>query len=384
MRWLVETIGTALVLLSLADVFLTVLYVRSGTSLISDRLARWTWRLFRIVDRWVPDDHHRIMSFGGASILLLIITVWVWLLVFGFALIVLPNLGTGIRSLNGPTPTGFPAAVYFAGANLATAGSNDLIPASKTMRVVAVICPLIGMSIITLTLTYLLQVYQALMRRNTFALRLHFATRGTGDAAELIAGLGAGGDFAGARGDLGALAHELVNLYESHHFFPMLLFFRFRDPHYALSRMATVSMDTATLIRSVLDPEHYAPLQQCAAATMLWEGGTHLLQEMARVLLPEFCDRPGAPPDEATALRWREHCRAAAARLREAGIRTVPDEHAGAERYLELRSKWDFSVRGFADYMDYAPAERDPASADDATQSPPAPRGAESIAGSNL
>jgi hypothetical protein len=362
-RWVWESIGVGLVLLSLADIFLTVLYVRSGTSLISDRLARWIWRVFRVVDRWVPDDRHRIMSFGGASILLLMIAFWVILLVVGFALVAWPNLGTAIRSVNGPTPTGPAAALYFAGANLATAGSNDLIPATPGMRLVAVVCPLIGMSVITLTLTYLLQVYQALMRRNTFALRLHFATRGTGDAAELIAGLGAGGDFAGARGDLGGLARELVNLYESHHFFPMLLYFRFRDPHYALARMTTIAMDTATLIRSALDPESYAPLQNCAASTTLWEGGTHLLQEMARVLLPESCGRPGEPPDSATADRWREHYRAAAVRLREAGIRTAPDEQSGAEQYVQLRSKWDVALRSFASYMDYAPAERDPAAA---------------------
>lgn len=363
MRWVSEAIGAGLVLLSLADVFLTVLYVRSGTSLLSDRLARWLWRLFRVADRWVPDDRHRIMSYGGASILLMIIAMWVILLVFGFGLIVLPNLGTGIRSISGATPARLPAALYFAGANLATAGSEDLIPSTPGMRLLAVVCPLIGMSVITLTLTYLLQVYQALMRRNTFALRLHFATRGTGDAAELIAGLGAGGDFAGARGDLGALAHELVNLYESHHFYPMLLYFRFRDPHYALGRMATIAMDAATLIRSALDSETYAPLQNCAASTMLWEGGTHLLQEMARVLLPEACGRPGEPPNDATAERWREHFRAAASRMREAGIRTASDERGGAEQYVRLRSHWDAAVRSFAIYMDYAPAERDPAAA---------------------
>ena len=363
MRWVLEAIGAALVLISLADVFLTVLYVRSGTSLISDRLARWIWRGFRIVDRWVPDDCHRIMSFGGASILLLIIAVWVILLVLGFGLITWPNLGTGVRSASGPTPTSLPAALYFAGSNLATAGSSDLVPQTQGMRLVAVICPLIGMSVITLTLTYLLQVYQALMRRNTFALRLHFATRATGDAAELIAGLGAGGDFAGARGDLGALARELVNLYESHHFYPMLLYFRFRDPHYALSRMTTIAMDAVTLIRSALDPGTYAPLQNCAASTTLWEGGTYLLQEMARVLLPDSCGRPGDPPDGATAARWIEHYRAAAGRLREAGIQTHPDEQAGGQKYVSLRCHWDLALRSFASYMDYAPAERDPAAA---------------------
>ena len=40
-------------------------------------------------------------------------------------------------------------------------------------------------------------MYAALLQRNTFALRLHFATKATGDAAELVVGLGAAGDFSG-------------------------------------------------------------------------------------------------------------------------------------------------------------------------------------------
>jgi hypothetical protein len=208
-------------------------------------------------------------------------------------------------------------------------------------------------------------VYAALLQRNTFALRLHFATKATGDAAELIAGLGATGDFSGVRADLGALAGDLVNLYEAHHFYSTLLYFRFREPVYGLARVGTVAMDTVTLIRTALDSARYAAIQDCAAANTLWEGGTHLLREMARVLLPNECGPPSESPDEATAQRWRAHYRAAAERFRRAGIATTADEAAGAERYIELRSEWDNPVRGFAAYMDRSGAERDPAVKDE-------------------
>jgi hypothetical protein len=40
---------------------------------------------------------------------------------------------------------------------------------------------------------------------------------------------------------------------ETHHFYPVLFYFRFREPYYSVSRFALVSPDTVTLIKSALD-----------------------------------------------------------------------------------------------------------------------------------
>jgi len=356
-----QILGVVLMSIVLADVFLTVLYVRSGTSLLSDRLARWCWRLFRLISKLLPQWRDKLLSYCGGIVLLLIISVWVALLTIGFALIALPNIGSGIKSSHSNPSHPWATAVYYSGANLATAGTPDIAPRAAGLKIVAVAMPLLGMFLITLTVTYLLQVYNALMRRNTFALSLHFATRCTGDGAELLAGLGAGGDFSSARSDMGALATELANLYEAHHFYSTLLYFRFRDPRYALSRVAIIAMDATTLIRTALDSSKYRSIQECAATNTLWEAGTNLLGEMARILLPSEYTPPNSPPDEKTARQWRDHYHAAAARLRQAGISTTADEAAGVEEYLRLRQKWDRPVRGFAAYMCHDLAEVDPA-----------------------
>ena len=49
MRWVEPIAGTLLMALVLADVFLTVLYARAGTGIISDRLARLIWLALRRV-----------------------------------------------------------------------------------------------------------------------------------------------------------------------------------------------------------------------------------------------------------------------------------------------------------------------------------------------
>ena len=108
-----------------------------------------------------------------------------------------------------------------------------------------------------------------------------------------------------------------------------------------------------------MDPSHYAAIQDCAAANMLWEGGTHLPGgngpgPAARRVRPARRE-----PGEATADRWRAHYRAAR-RFRKEGIATVADEDAGAEKYVTLRRQWDNPVRGFAAYMEHSRAESDP------------------------
>ena len=42
-RWMEPVLGTVLMVNVLADVFLTVLYARAGTGVMSDRLARQVW-----------------------------------------------------------------------------------------------------------------------------------------------------------------------------------------------------------------------------------------------------------------------------------------------------------------------------------------------------
>ena len=66
MRWLVQILGAALVVAALADIFLTVLYARSGIGVISHRLSRWNWQLFRrVAAPFPPKTRDAILTFGG-------------------------------------------------------------------------------------------------------------------------------------------------------------------------------------------------------------------------------------------------------------------------------------------------------------------------------
>src|SRR4051812_47311943 len=93
--------GTVLTVVVLLDIFLTVLYVRAGSELLSPVVSRTIWSVFRLVSR--PLRHHRgrVLSFCGPVILVALIFVWAAGLALGSALIMHPHLGAGIRASQG-------------------------------------------------------------------------------------------------------------------------------------------------------------------------------------------------------------------------------------------------------------------------------------------
>jgi len=83
-----------------------------------------------------------------------------------------------------------------------------------------------------------------------------------------------------------------------------------------------------------------------------------LLDELERVFVP---GRPDVhrPPGEEAAERGRRRYDYAAKRLREAGIKTTPDERAAADLYASLRQEWDPYVKPLAMYMGHDPGDID-------------------------
>ena len=71
-------------------------------------------------------------------------------------------------------------------------------------------------------------------------------------------------------------------------------------------------------------------------------------------------------PDEQTLERWRHRYHTALHRFRQADIRTIQDEDAGAENYLALRSRWDRFVTALARHMAHDMETIDPAGQDPA------------------
>lgn len=352
---LLQIIGTLLVLLAVADVYLTVLYPRAESSVLSRTVAGSVWRLFRVLARGAK-RRDRCLSYAGPTIVVAIVGVWVLLLLIGFALIIWPGLGNGIQSTQGETPRDLITAIYYAGYALSTLGTGDLVPQTATYRSLIVLKSCLGFSVLTLTLSYITSVYGNLTSRNTFALSLHHRTADTADSTELLARLAADNNVNTLHQDISEIARDLIHLLESNNSYPVIFYFRYRQTYYALPRILYLTIDTATLLKTAFEQSRYRSLIASSGAAELWFGSKHLLEELNQTLLPEV----RVPSQDRNEFLWREHYYQALKRLQAEGICTVEDPAAGVETYVAMRHEWAPYLAKLTKYMDYEPSQISP------------------------
>jgi hypothetical protein len=351
--------GAAITVVVLLDIFLTVLYARAGAELVSSVVSRTIWRVFRVASRPLRRDRGRVLSFCGPVILVALIFAWATGLALGSALIMHSHLGGGIRVSQGSTPTDFMSALYAGTSSLSFVGASDFTPHSAVFQALYMVNSLIGMSVMSLVLTYVMQIYNALRSRNALGLAIQTLSDETGDAAELIAGLGPHGQFNSGFTNLSNLASNASAVKEAHHFYPLLFYFRFAEPYYSVSQTATVLFDSVSLLKSGLSDADYGWLKESATVAQCWRASMLLVAMLEK----EFVD--GEPPQLQSPAgagdreRWRMRYLAALERMRQAGINTIADPVAGFEIYVSLRERWDGHIARLSAAMLYEADEID-------------------------
>jgi len=168
-----------------------------------------------------------------------------------------------------------------------------------------------------------MQVYAALLRRNTVTLDVDAWSGQTGDAEE------------------------------THYFYPVLCYFRFTDARYSMARTALITLETAALIRTALDARHFGWVRGSAALEQL--------EESARLLLATLAEATHVPADRversATAGQWERRFTSALPRLRHAGMKVTDDVQAGLAGYVGLRDRWDAPLVRLAGLLGYTPEQ---------------------------
>ncbi|HEX5970351.1 MAG TPA: hypothetical protein VFY85_00380 [Gemmatimonadaceae bacterium] len=352
--------GAVIVLLVIADVFLTVLYARIGAGILSMRIARATWWVVSRIARLFRSHHDKVLSFCGPIILVNLLVVWALLLTLGAALIIHPALGRSVTLTTGRTPTDFISALYAGGSSMAIVRASDVTPDTGPYRVYFLFNSLLGASVISLTITYLMQVYNALQRRNTLAYKLYLQTAETSDAAELLAGLGARGSFQCGFTNLADIAVEMTVSLEAHHFYPVLFYFRFPRPIYGVAFFTLLALDEVSLIKSALSDDELGWLKESVPVTQLWRAALLLVNtQEKRSRQAGAADDAGTPTADDIA-RWGRRYHAAVRRLREAGVATRSDDAEGARDYVALRARWHHPVMRAMQMMEYSVDQIDP------------------------
>lgn len=139
---------------------------------LSDWIGRSLFRLFRRWPRW--------LSTAGPLTLVLVILCWALLQALGFALIYWAGYPGDFRLVNRQNEgahAAFPTMFYFSLQVMTTLGLGDVMPSADWLRIVVSLQALIGLAILTASVSSIVLIYPALGRMRLLARRITILNR---------------------------------------------------------------------------------------------------------------------------------------------------------------------------------------------------------------
>ena len=185
MDWLITAVGAGIVLFAVRDMFHTIWHP-SGQGTLSRVVIRMVWRGSRLLKR-----RARQSSVVGPLALLSVILTWTAAIVAGWTLVYWPHMTEGFSfgsSLDPTQRSDFLDSLYLSLVTVATLGYGDIVPQQPWLRLASPVQALIGFALLTAAVSWVLQVYPALARRRTLAIRLALLDRA--GAARLLPAAG--------------------------------------------------------------------------------------------------------------------------------------------------------------------------------------------------
>ena len=163
LRIVFEVAGTLLVLFTLREVFRDIFHpTRHGN--LSDAVGSGMSFLLR---------HTRLRPAAGPLALVAVLLVWILLLCIGFAVIYLGQYPEGFTTSAGLDSLRWPSRImhclYLSVGTLCTFQTFDLTPRSNWLRLIVAVQGLVGISMITASVSWLVLLYPALARQRATA-----------------------------------------------------------------------------------------------------------------------------------------------------------------------------------------------------------------------
>ena len=233
-RWLVSVVGGLLVMVALRDIFHT-LWHPGGQGGLSQWLMRNVWRTG-------GGGRRRLGGLAGPVGTFVVVLTWLLLVVVGWAMVYAPHLPSGFvfgGDLDGAGRGGVLDALYLSLVTLGTLGFGDIVPETAWLRIVVPVQALVGFSLISAAVAWVVQVYPALTRRRALAVRLTLLRRS--DAEALVRAP----DSGLAPGLLESLAGELVRVRVDVTQYAETYYFRDADADAALPAVLDVAAELA-------------------------------------------------------------------------------------------------------------------------------------------
>ncbi|WP_422123267.1 two pore domain potassium channel family protein [Planococcus sp. X10-3] len=226
-------LGILLLLLGIIDFAWTTLWPDGGAGPVTKRVSLMFW----IGIRWVSRGNSFIISMGGPLILITTLLTWILLFWTGWTLLFAADPASLIDT-NDSNPISWWERWYVSGYLLFTLGVGDYIMKEGIWQILAVLTAASGLVFITLGVTYILSVLDAVTQQRAFA----ESVRGIGDSVtEFISNSWNGRDFQDIDLLLNTFSSQLSTLTSMHNAYPILHYY------HSSKRDEELSVSVATL-----------------------------------------------------------------------------------------------------------------------------------------
>ncbi len=293
-------LGVVLLVVAVTDLLWTTLWVEGGAGPLTSRLMAWTWGGFkRIGGRNSP-----LLTLAGPTILVVGLSVWLALLWVGWTLVFASGTAPLVDTLGDGSISWF-ERVYFTGYTIFTLGIGDYVPRNGVWQLATALATASGMLFVTLAVTYVLSVLDAVTQKRSFA----SSASGLGESgADLVRTSWDGEAFRGLDVPLTDLASQLDTLTENHKAYPILHYFYSGQSERSPVTSVALLEDALTLFRFGIPDRHHPsdPVLRSARASV-----RSYLETVDEAFVEPADESPPAPALDP---------------LRDAGIPTASDE----------------------------------------------------------
>ena len=354
--YLATAAGVGLLGLVGYDVYATILHSRAQAGPIGHNLNRRIWWLARAVAfRFARPRRHRILNAVGPLLLPALVVAFIFFLILGYALIYWPRMPASFNVDEKARTPSWIEAFYFSGITVTTLGYGDIAPRSTAMRLVALSEAAAGFAFISLAVTYLLTVTNALERKRTVALSFYHQSEQGADAAGFLVHHFRRGEFQGLEAVFAKAARDLQSLLESHIEHPVIHYFHPVEVHKSLPRMLFLVLEIRSVMKCCLDRAVYTDVCDHPEAETLEETARYVLRQLSTILRLRVgtADELPAETPEMEFPRWFRRYDQTLRRFAAAGIRTQPDVAAGRRQYVRNRLEWERQLGAFGAFTGY-------------------------------
>lgn len=249
--WFVS--GLLLVALVYFDALWTTVWPEGGAGPLTDRVTGGGWKVAKVFARdgqgeGEKFDHKRLAA-AGPIIAVGTVLTWFTLMYVGYFLM-FSSTPSAVVDATTEATADLSDRVWYSLYVMSTLGNGDFKPDTALFQLVSGAASLGGISLVTLAITYVLQVLDAVVHKRSFA---HGVFSLGENPTEVARALGRGPDTEFGS-QLGVMAEQLATMTEQHKAFPILHYFHPGDRRRSAA-VAVVVLDEALLLQQAGDSD---------------------------------------------------------------------------------------------------------------------------------